>query len=208
MMTRFLLRLPLRLTRWLLLPRRRRRNAVGVLPRLGQAFLFALVTLPCTGYVRGAAFDGGALDQLARLGDGTSTLLGAFILWPSVVGGVVLFLQYALFAAALLALASLVGRVPSYTAFLVPTEYEFRRGHAFSRGEMLLGLTLPISVGLMLACYNLVSLLAWFHAVVAFLYIRFSCDPARVNKMLDWSARVRGGFDDPYADDDQDDANT
>ncbi len=192
---RTLLLLPFRFLRWALRGRRR----AGLFVRLGQVVLVAALLFVCTGYVRGPDFDRFVLDQLVRLRAGTRSFFAGFIVSAGVVDGVLLVLQYGVFAAGALLLALAVSRVPCFTGFLVLTEYHRRRGHAFSKGEMLMGLTLPVCLGLMLCCYGEASLLAWFHACLAFGYVRFSCDPARVDRMLDWSARVQGGLDDPYA---------
>ena len=210
---RTVLRLLFRILRWVVaipfrLHRRgagtRRRPMPGLFTRLAQVVLFALVLLPFSGYVRGAECDRLALEQLKGLRDNAHAFLAGFIVSSRVVAVLLVVLQYALFAMTALLLALVVSRLPVFTNFLVLADYQRRRGNVFSKGAMVMGLTLPVCLALTVACHGAMSVLAWFHVSIVFGYVRFACDPARSNRTLDWAARVQGGPDDPYAAADDD----
>ena len=179
--------------------KRLHRSRQSLLGGLTFIFTLAVILVPGIGYLRGPELDGYICEGVIWVRDAVENSLHQVVVIPGVVTVLMVILQIVAFGGFALVGAWLVGKVPSFIGFIVLSEYQRRRGHILSRYEILLVLTLPICVGVMIFSYQVISLYAWLMVLMSATWIRFSTDPVRMERMLDWGARVQGGVSDqPY----------
>lgn len=180
--------------KWLRMPRR------GLLGGVLQVTAAVLPLLLCSGYLRGSGLDERVQQGLTWL-DGVLREQIAFIIrLPVVVTLVAIMLRYAALATVLFLLANYLWKVPCYFGFVVLSEFQRRQGDNLARLKLLLGLSMAMALVLCLVCHGQASLYAWFHFVVGYVFLRLTNDPSRMNRSLDWHARIRTGLDNSLED--------
>jgi hypothetical protein len=110
---------------------------------------------------------------------------------PVIASAVVKLLTFFSFFGAVLGLAAMVQRIPGYVGGLILAEFHRRQGHALSAMEILLGISLPISITIALVSHSIVSVLACIHFVLVYASLSLANDPVRTDAILNWYVRIR-----------------
>jgi hypothetical protein len=124
---------------------------------------------------------------------------------PAIASAVVEVLTLSLFSGVVLTLAAMVQRIPGFIGGIILAEFHRRQGHTVSALEILLGISLPISITVALVSHSILSVLACVHFLIVFATLSLSNDPVRTDELLRWYVRIRTGASTPVTEETSED---
>ena len=182
-----------------------RRQRHGWKATLFHVLVSGLLLFLLCGYVRGPEPD----SVMAKLSLIVRDLVRAGLTngWvhPAIASAVVEVLTFSLFSGAVLILAAMIQRIPGYVGGLILAEFHRRQGHALSALEILLGISLPISVTVALVSHSILSVLACIYFLLVYSALRLANDPVRTDAILNWYVRIRTAASTPVMEENSED---
>jgi hypothetical protein len=158
------------------------------------AIVPALVALVC-GAQRGVEFDRQVTDIVTRHTASLANWLAGGWVHPRIAGEVEQLLNYAPLGLLLLAVAVFVARLHNFLPMVCISFIAVLEGRKSSWLDLSVALSLPVSLGVTLSTYDVLSWLAWGAFTLAYLFCRWAYDGHRLTQRWKWLVRVGGHFD-------------